>query len=461
MVFRQIFYPLISHLFDIGRGTYVEKTYQFLIQSQWWEAEKIRELQNEKLKKIIHHAYHNVPYYRSVFDGSGLIPEDINCIEDLNKIPFLTKKEIRKYFPESIVSKNVNISFSKYSSNGSTGEPIQFYKDIHTKSFSMAALNRSWGWAGYEIGDRIATFWGNRNFLSESLALKKRIKNLLFRETLFPAYKLSDSESFEKCLHRLRRFNPAIIFGYTQTLYVLAKYIRKYKIEGVHPKAIITTAETLSDNQRNLMEEQFRCKVFDQYGCGEVESIAYECEAHEGYHVVDEHVIVEFIKEDGKPVEPGERGAIVVTDLDNYIMPFIRYKNGDIGIQHKKNSCSCNRGLSKIERIEGRESDIIITPSGKALSLPSFYGTHILNSIRGIEQYQVIQESIDKIEIRIVTDQNFRQKDLNSLYGITKEYVGDQMSINIKKVPEIQPEENGKIKLVKSCVPLEEWLLKD
>lgn len=204
------------------------------------------------------------------------------------------------------------------------------------------------------------------------------------------------------------------------------------------------------------MEEQFRCKVFDQYGCGEVESIAYECEAHHGYHIIDEHVLLEFLREDGSPAKPGEPGSVVVTDLDNYMMPFIRYKNGDRGIP-SIDACSCGRGLSKMGKVQGRDSDIIFTPDGRVLTLPSFYGTSVLKHMKGLAQYQVVQESLNELTIRIVTDESLTQKDLDHLYMITADYVGDQMKISIEKIPRIEPDENGKVKLVKSKISVEEW----
>lgn len=455
------FYPFISYLFDIGRGTYVEKTYQFLIRSQWWEPERIRELQSEKLKKLLHYAYQNIPYYNSIFKYLDLSPGDIKSIQDLKKIPILTKSEIRKNFPKDIVAKNYAYRFEKHASGGSIGEPIVFYKDIHTKSIAMAAQKRSWEWAGYREGDRVGTFWGNPDFVAESKTLKKRIKNLLYREILFPACELNNDESIKEVVSRLKKFCPEIIFGYTQTIFFLAKYMNRYQIKIKNPKAIITTAETLTDVQRDFIEKQFKSKIFDQYGCGEVESIAYECEAHNGYHIVDEHVIVEILRNDGLPTEPGELGHILVTDLDNYVMPFIRYKNGDMGILSNSDCCCCGRGLSKIEKIEGRESDIILTNDGKVISIPSFYGSTAFKHIKGIEQYQVIQENIENVTIKIVTDENITSRELDHLYSITKDYLGGKMVVNIEKVHRIEPEENGKIKLVKSKVPLEEWLLKD
>ncbi|MFX0200708.1 MAG: phenylacetate--CoA ligase family protein, partial [Candidatus Hodarchaeota archaeon] len=442
--------------FDLGRGTYAVKVSKLLSQSEWWNREKIQELQNKKIERLIQHAYNHVPYYRSVFDRLGLFPGDIRSVEHLKLIPVLTKKEIRQNFPDSLVARNLKVRHSLHSTNGSTGEPIEFYNDVHTKSYAIAALNRSWGWAGYKVGDRVATFWGNPHYIAESRTLKKRVRNLIFRHTLFSACGLTDYQKTERYVYRLRRLRPEILFGYTQTLYFLARYMKEHQINDVRPKAIITTAETLSDTQRRLLEEQFLCKVFDQYGCGEVESIAYECEAHQGYHIIDEHVVLEFLTEEGSPAKPGESGSIVVTDLDNYVMPFIRYKNGDIGVP-SADTCPCGRGLSKIEKVQGRDSDIIFTPDGRVLSLPSFYGTSVLNHIKGLEQYQVVQKSLNQLTIRIVTDESFTQKDLDHLYMITANYVGDQMKIDIEKTPWIEPEEKGKVKLVKSKISLEEW----
>jgi len=456
MRFPQSFYPYISRLVDRMRGTHAEEAYQLLLRSQWMKAENIRKLQMEKLRKLIVHASRSVPYYRDLFRKIGMVPEDIRKIEDLNRIPILTKHIIRQRFSDLTIDLHSVKGVSIYSTNGSTGKPLQFYKDSSTKSMSIAAQRRSWEWAGYTVGDRVATIWGNRVFIAETRRLKRKIKNWIYNTELFPACHLTDDYEFGRAIDDMISFKPEILFGYTQTLYLLAAYMRTYGIKSIRPRAVITTAETLSDAQRKVIEEQFDCYVFDQYGCGEVESIAYECEAHQEYHVIDEHVIVEILCEDGSRADPGQCGSIVVTDLDNYAMPFIRYRNGDVAKVALSNLCSCGRGLAKIGEIEGRESDVISTPDGRVLSLPSFYGTDILDAIGGIEQFQIVQENISELKVRLVTTKAFTEAGLNRLYSITQDQVGSRMKISIEKVPRIEPEPNGKIKLVKSALTVEQ-----
>ena len=452
------FYAVVLGAFDIARGTHVEKAYRSLLESQWWDQDQLRMKQEKKLRRLVEFAYHNSQFYRDEFDRIGLLPGDVNSLDDLRKLPILTRNQIKRHFPDRIVAKNIRRGFSLYSTNGSTGEPMKFYKDTRTKTYAMACTKRSWNWAGSQVGDKTATIWGNSNFLRESQSLKKRIKRLFLREILFPACNLIDENSIRKSLCQLSEFKPDFICGYTQTLYLICAFMRKEQIHVPRPKAIITTAETLLDSQRIIIEEQFGAPIFDHYGCGEIESIAFECEAHNGYHIMDEHVIVEIVKSDGSFAAKGETGALVITDLDNRIMPFIRYRNGDQAVAAGPDPCACGRGLSKISRILGRETDVIFTPDRKALSLPSFFGTHVLNEISGIEQFQVIQEALGKITVKIVADSSFDQNSHERLLALTRTYVGDKVKVHIQRVDSLEPEVNGKIRIVKSNVTIDEWL---
>jgi phenylacetate-CoA ligase len=443
---------VLGRIIDIARGTHVARCAKQLRQSQWWEAHQIRELQMQKLAKLLRHAYENIPYYQKAFRSNNIVPDDIRCVEDIRLLPILRKENIRREFSVLKATSPTKLGTSVHQTNGSTGIPLTFMKDGSTKSISIAAQERSWGWAGYVLGDTIATIWGNQNYIAECRSIKKRIKHRLSKEVLFPACYLTSPQEYKNCIDRLVSLKPHIVFGYTQTLFLLAKYIKQFMVSTIRPRAVITTAEVLLASQREMIESQFGCKVFDQYGCGEIESIAYECEAHDGYHVVDEHVIVEVIGKDGKSVNTGETGSLIITDLDNYVMPFIRYMNGDSAVLSDQSQCSCGRNLSRLVRIMGREADVIFTPDGRILSLPSFYGQGVLDKVKGVAQFQVVQERKDALTIRVVGNEQFDANELRLLVDLTASYVGKEMFVQVERVHEISCEANGKYKLVKSTV---------
>ena len=202
---------------------------------------------------------------------------------------------------------------------------------------------------------------------------------------------------------------------------------------------IITSGETLTETHRKLIESAFNCKVFNRYGSREFGCVAHECEAHEGLHVMAESFFLEFIKYN-KWVNEGELGKIIITNFDNYTMPFIRYDIGDMGIPINK-MCSCGRGLPLIKSIEGRITEFIPTPSGKLV--PYLYFNYFFEQYgKYIKQFQVIQENIDLIKINIIPDSKFNLKIEEKIKQDLQNYL--EVKLEIKKVNEILLTKAGK-----------------
>jgi len=248
---------------------------------------------------------------------------------------------------------------------------------------------------------------------------------------------------------KIKGYNPKFLRGYASALYLLARFISKGEIQ---PQWVITTAETLTDEMRKEIEKKFQCEVFDGYG-GEGGANANECPTHEGYHISMEGVVMEFLR-NGESVSSGETGEIVVTDLNNYAMPFIRYRIGDLGVPIDE-KCTCRRGLPMLKRIEGRVSDIIVTPSGKIITRPSFFGSSSIKKINGLVEYQIVQEKIDRVTINIVGDENFSSQSEDVILKMAKDILGDDVAVNIERVEKIPVAPSGKRKVVVSKVKYE------
>jgi phenylacetate-CoA ligase len=234
-------------------------------------------------------------------------------------------------------------------------------------------------------------------------------------------------------------------------LYIyLQSLLKKKKIKGFEIKSIISSAEVLYEYQRELIESVFHCKVFNRYGCREFGNIAHECSEHSGMHINVEHVYVECIKEDGEPAALGERGELIITDLDNYGMPFIRYKIGDIG-ELSDRKCNCGRVLPLLKEVGGRTFDIIVGTNGRCLG-GTFWTLLFRTAFNGIQQFQVVQVSKNKINIKLVIDALFNMKDIDKLINKIQEYCGNDMQINIRIVDKIPLTESGKFRFVISKI---------
>ncbi len=454
--------PLIDRKKRICR-TYGREVYDhlvFLEKSQWWESGQLREYQNEKLRKLIRHAYENVPYYRELFVKNKLEPGDIRTVEELNKIPVLTKDIIRKNYPDKLVERGAVVTENHVRRTGaSTGEPLVFCGDHRSFDVAWASFLRFYQWIDYEWGDREARVWGfpiitdNSNF-----PVHWKIADWIFgsyvpNRKYYNAFNM-DEEKLGEYVSDLSRNRPQILRGYVSALTSLADYCRRNGVNGIKPKAVTTTAEMLHSADRKLLESQFSSDVFDQYACGECLGVAYECKEHKGMHITSEHCVVEFLDENrDENVSDGERGRMAITDLDNYTMPFIRYVNGDVG-RLKKEECPCGSGLPLMDYVEGRITDMIHGANGNVVHGEFF--THLLEEMGwlerfGVRNFEAVQKDGNGIHWHLVCDARPGQREISELVSLCRRYLGN-MNIEVHFVDSIQPTPSGKRRFTRSEV---------
>jgi len=426
------------------------KHLQILEKTQWWTPQELEELQQKSLRLLIKHAYNNVPYYHRIFRKRNLKPDDIKNTEDLLKLPRLTKEDIRNNLDDLVAINYKQDVMPGYSGGTTTGEPLKFYSDKRSSAWRWAALHRDYRWCGYDLGDKLVVLWGHFGDLKEHTTLQK-FDDILKRRRLLSCFDMTN-ESMAEYIEFLRRFKPKIIKGYSSALYLLAEFMRHNKIEGVEPEAIITTADNLFKYQREIIKSQFCCEVFDDYGNRETSLRAFECKEHSGYHISIENGVLELIM-DNEHVEDGEIGAFLITDFNNYTMPFIRYEIGDAGTLTNE-ICSCGRGLPMIRSIEGRIVDILTTPSGRYLPGEFLIAIFAYYEIEGVKNYQVIQKRKDKLLFKLVKTSNFMDEKLEIMINIIQQYTGDEMEIEIVFVDSIPPSKSGKRRFTISEVPI-------
>jgi len=391
------------------------------MQSQWWSHEQLVEFQNERLRKIIHCAYDNVPAYREKFDRHGVRPSDIHDISDLNKLPMTTRDEVQNN-PNFINHRLINETLY---TGGSTGTSLRYYESFHATKVRWAAHLRGWSWNGYRPGKRIAIVSSAQGVLSKRNAL-----NL---------YGDLTTGKIEENIRILRAFRPEYIRGYVSSLYILARYILEndVRIEGV--RAIDPISENLYPYQREIIEQAFNCKVFQEYCANDGGACAWECDEHEGLHYVMERAVIEEVS-----------GELVTTDLWNQAMPFIRYRNGD-SIRFMDNRCQCGRELRLI-KVKGRDNDFIVTPSGPVspslimqlgIGLGGGKRFQSRNFQSGISAVQYVQKPGYNLEVNIVKNKHCDQ---NQIKQIKKnlEQILPGMKISLIEVESIHATKKGK-----------------
>jgi phenylacetate-CoA ligase len=414
-----------------------------LKESQWLSIDKMRELQLAKLRRLIIHAHRHVPYYRDKMRELGITPDDIQTLDDIAKLPMLTKDDVRKHLYFDIMSDNHNkAEILKVTTSGSTGEPFVCFVDRAQLEFRWAATLRSMEWTGWRFGDRQLRLWHQTLGMSKMQVAREFADAMLSRRRFIPAYEMSD-ETLRQFVKTIEEFKPVLLDGYAESFNFLARYLQEHGKMSIRPKGIVSSAQTLPEGSRKLIEEAFGCKVFDKYGSREFSGIAYECEAHMGHHVVGEGYIVEILR-DGKPAAPGEIGEVVVTDLNNYCLPFIRYRIGDLAeALDPKQPCRCGRGLPRIGRIEGRVQSIIIGSQGQYV--PGTFFAHLFKDYdHAIRQFQIVQTDRGAITVKVVKGKRYSDETLREVTATLHQFLGADMKIEVEFVDNVEMVRTGK-----------------
>ena len=414
-----------------------------LRRNAWRKTEDLLKIQEKKLRAIIKHAYENVEFYHKKFDSLGLKPSDVKNVEDLKKLPMISKKEIRDNYPEGIVAKGVDIRKCKtYRTSGSTGIPLTILLDKSAEDYRAALFGRPFFECGLGLRDRMVEIVDERHV--------KRDKEWYQRLGLLGRLYVPATQSVDEQMPLIAAYKPDAIFGYSSWLHLLAKTMRKAESKQLSPRLVFSTAEILTQEQRKCIESTFEVDVLDFYGCVEVERVAWECREQVGYHMDVDCVATEFVKDD-EEVSPGERGNLILTCLCNYAMPLIRYNIGDIAVPTNE-KCTCGRGLPLMKNIEGRADDMVIAPSGKILVPENF--AQMMRAISGIGQYKVIQQKKDEIIVQIVKGTGFSQNTVKMVREEIKRILGSDVHVKTFIVNEVERDNSGKLRAVVTKVPI-------
>lgn len=422
-----------SHFRYSGR---FNKFLDYLEKNQWKSTEYLLSEQNELLQNLIIHVYENVPYYKNIFDERKLKPGDVKTREDLQKLPFLTKDIVRKNFNKLIATNIKKRDRILVQSGGTTGPPLYFYSSKELEgNFNYATMVRLHRWAGYDItkGMKRAKL-GGRNFANKPPYVRF---NRWEKQLLLSTYHLEDNIDYYA--DQLTKFKPDIIDCHPSAIFIFAKKLLE-KGKSVPIPAIWTSCEQLFQDQREIIEKVFNCKIFNEYGQTELVTRASECEKHNGFHLTTELGITEIIRFDNSL--PSDWGEIVGTSLRNYVMPLIRYRMGDIASQLVTEKCECDRGLPRVMKIEGRKDDIITDTKGQKIAPVivrwTFYDLNL-------EGYQIQQIDKKRYNVIIVNDSNnsskqklFEQKLANLL--------GKDADFNIETVDKLNRTSFGKVR---------------
>lgn len=437
---RRIFFQTI----ELIRGQNSLECLKDLEKTQWLSYEDLKKIQEKKLHKLIEQAYENVPYYHKIFRNLQLKPEDIFTLQDLQRIPILKKSHIRNNWKDLVAKNYTDNKRRLHSTGGSTGEPLQFFVPKN-QGFAWGAYWRAMNWYGLKIEDNHAIIWGDLQKNDLSKKIKTKMSQLLRGDIYLQAIEMTE-ENLDQFIVKIQQFHPKYLVAFPSGAYILAQHVEKKGIDNIHIDTILTSAEKLYDHQRESLEKIFQSNVFEYYGSSEILFVGLECPEHNGFHITAENVILEILNQN-QQVQPGERGLITITDLNNYVMPFIRYQNEDIGIL-SDTPCPCGRNLPLLKSVEGRVTDIVRTNKGY-ISSPMF--NTLLRNLP-IKKFQIIQTDKDRLLVKIVKEPQYADKDSQYIIDTIHHFAGTEINIEIEFCDKIPGTAMGKHRVVISKI---------
>jgi len=403
-----------------------------LAQTQYYSTDALNEFQNAKLRELVNHCYQNVPYYTDIFNALKLKPDDIQTKEDLAKLPFLDRYIVKENY-EKLIAKNSKKLFCKVAhTSGSTGTPGKFLRDLYSINYENAVVWRHWRSAGDTGLKRISFKPGLVIPITQSRPPFWEY-DPTEKELSMSSYHLTEANT-KFYIDKILEFQPEILTSNPSSANILAaifvKNHLKYKF-----KAVFTSSETLSDDQKDFIEDTFDTKITDWYGQAERVAAIGQCEKG-SYHIQEDYSIVELVPNNGLL-------EMVGTSFINRAMPLLRYKTADF-VSFNGSTCTCGRNFRVIHKIIGREMDYILTPEGAKISM----GGRPPIGVNHLVETQLYQDTVGEVVVKVVTTADFNDDDEALLISNTRNFTSQSMRVIVKKVDRIERGPNGKFQQI-------------
>ena len=411
----------------LHRRRYPERHAQLelLLRNQALSREALLRKQRTDFAAIVAFAAANVPYYAECL---SLHPDSI---------PLLEKDAVRERL-DDLLSRDADRRQVKLGhTGGSTGKPLAFWYDQAKHELMRAGMMRGFMMSGWRPGQKVLNFWGARQDVAAGGVFGANWSDLIAAEKTIAAteYSAAKLHAWARCIQRYR---PVLLYGYASAMSELARFVIADRM--AMPRSLIgvySTAEVLTDAQRDVMQRAFGCKVFNQYGCREVPNIAWECR-HGNMHVFADLVYLESLRDDGED-------RLIVTSLTNRLMPFIRYNLGDSG-RLLDGECACGSPFPLLEMGLCRQNDWIRSRTGKSIHPGVFI--HLLDGQTHIRQYQWVQRDLDNLTLNLVAAEKLSVQALAALSEKVGRAMGEAVALEVNYVEEIPRTASGKLRFV-------------
>lgn len=414
---------------------------------------EIEAIAQRRLAAVLMHAAATVPHYRDAWRAIGFTPSPRTTIADLRRLPVLTKADIRGRKERLVSDAFARADLVAALTGGTTGTQTELFRD---RRCNALRAGRQWGVlerCGYAPGDRRALLWGVHSDMPSAgatSALKRQLRQFAASEEILCCTTMTPPAMAD--FHaRLRRFRPSVMYAYPRALEEFARFIRGERLTPLAFTRVICTAEMLTPEQRTLFTREFRAEVFNLYCSREHGCVAFECREHDGFHIDAGSVVVEILQ-DGRPAAPGERGEVVVTDLLNYGMPFIRYATGDLAAASAA-PCPCGSSLPMLTGLYGRVTDMLYLPDGR--SVAGVLLDDLFAEEPSITHSQFVQEDCSRLDVNVVVEGAARDGLRSAIEAEVRSVVGDEVDVRINYMTEIprNPSSGKYQQVISRCRP--------
>ncbi len=408
------------------------------------------------LRFIVSDAARNVPYYQSMFLRAGVKPRDLRSMDDLQRFPIADKRALlasgeRGYLRTGADKRRLN----RRSTTGSRGTPITVFSSQSEALFRKATLVSSFRrLARLPVPLMIVDVGVEQGKTGTDIAQWLRVVTI---ERIFRA------ESIAAQVLHMSSTSPGLIEGRPSSLWALALEARHQGISLPKPRLVASFGEALYPHVRQLLEESFGCRVADFYNCEEIGNVAWECPCHpDQTHVNPATTVLEVVDDDGKSVPRGQAGRVLLTNLYNCTMPFIRYDIRDRAEILNAGNCDCGFSGQSILLIEGRDEDFFLLPDGRQVSPRKAYeviagvlpfkdlGNDLFLAIHG---FQIIQEASDLVTVNVIAGPNYSPGVWHGVEESIKA-LHSEMRVRVRVVENLERSPGGKLKEVMSRVGL-------
>ena len=446
---RHLIYPLHERLMKRPTFPYLAE----LERSQWLSRADMAQLQERKLTNLLKLAHVHCSWHQSRIDAAGIDPESSVSLEDLRRLPTMDKQDGLVH-GDQMVWHGVPGGAYKYNTGGSSGQPLIFYYGRRRQASDAAGRMRARRWWGVEPGDREVYLWGAPVELDKTDRIKT-LRDRLINQLVLNAFEMSPA-GMDEYVQAIQTFQPHCIYGYASSLALLAAHLldRKTGLRLPKLKVVCTTGEPLFDYQRELIGAAFGAPVANEFGSRDIGFTAHETPAGQML-LMSESIILEVLDEQGQPVPPGETGEAVMTALESFAQPFIRYRTGDM-VRVADESCRAGRGLDVITEVLGRSTDFVVRADGTIMhALAVIY---VLRAVTGVGEFKIVQQSVHEFEVLVVPTASWQESGREEIETGLHKRLGDDVHIDLRLVESIPAEASGKHRYVVSRVSLSDDL---